>query len=385
MMMIPEYRLHAEDVRQAMLKTMQNHLSVKTEGYSCTTEMTLSVLLKAAAQESSIEAVCADLSDMADSNTVREQLNEALDVADLRRQEAEFNRALSSAIPPDMPRGGLEVAIDLHDEPFYGQSPELRTYTCKGQAKAGTSRFFRIASAYVIWREVRLTLGLTYVLPEDDLSQVVERLLQRLQQLGLHATVLYLDKGFCSGSVIRLLRGRQQAAIIACPIRGKQGGTRALCRGSRSYRTNYTFADRTTVDLVAVATLVPDKTGHKRRKWLLFVVLELDWTPIQVYRKYRRRFGVECSYRLLRQVRAKTTSLNPALRFFLLSLALLMQNVWVKLRWLLTRRPGKGRHPLIPSLLRFDRFRHLLIRAVEALYHAVMLVPIFHSPKSVIY
>lgn len=385
MTMIPEYALHAEDVRQAMLKTMESYLSLKTEGYTCTTEMTLDVLLKAAAQGSSIEAVCADLTDVADSNTLREQLNSALDAADLRQQEAELNLALSSAIPADMPSGGLEVALDLHDEPFYGQSPELRSYTCKGQAKHGTSRFFRIASAYVIWREVRLTLALSYVLPEDDLSQVVTRLLQRLQHLGLHATVLYLDKGFCSGAVIRLLRQRQQAAIIACPIRGKQGGTRALCQGSRSYRTVYTFADRTTVEMVTVATLVPDKSGHKRRKWLLFVLLDLDWTPAQVYQKYRRRFGVECSYRLLRQARARTTSQNPALRFFLLGLALLMQNVWVKLRWLLTRRPGKGRHPLIPSLLRFDRFRHLLIRSVEALYQVVMAIPVYHSPKSVIY
>jgi DDE family transposase len=385
MTMIPEYRLHAEDVRQAMLKTMQSYLSLKTDGYTCTTEMTLSVLLKAAAQGSSIEAVCADLSEVADSNTLREQLNSALDVADLRQQEMELNLALSSVIPPDMPGGGLEVAIDLHDEPFYGQSPELRSYTCKAQAKQGTSRFFRIASAYVIWREVRLTLALTYVLPEDDLSQVVERLLQRLEHLGLHATVLYVDKGFCSGAVIRLLRQRHQAAIIACPIRGKQGGTRALCRGSRSYRTLYTFADHTTVDIFAVATLVPDKSGHKRRKWLLFVVLDLDWTPQQVYQKYRRRFGVECSYRLLRQSRARTTSLNPALRFFLLGLALLMQNVWVKVRWLLTRRPSKGRHPMIPSLLRFDRFRRFLIRAVEALYQVVMTIPVYHLPQSVIY
>jgi len=385
MTMIPDYALHAEDVRQAMLKTMASYLSLKTDGYTCTTEMTHSVLLKAAAQGSSIEAVCADLTEVADSNTLREQLNAALEVVDLRQQEAELNLALSSAIPTDMPRGGLEVAIDLHDEPFYGHSPELRSYSCKGRAKQGTSRFFRIASAYVIWREVRLTLALTYVLPEDDLSQVVEPLLQRLQHLGLHATVLYLDKGFCSGTVIRLLRQWRQAAIIACPIRGKQGGTPALCQGSRSYRTAYTFADRTTVDMVAVATLVPDKSGHKRRKWLLFVVLDVDWTPRQVHRKYRRRFGVECSYRLLRQARARTTSQNPALRFFLLGLALLMQNVWVKLRWLLTRRPGKGRHPLIPGLLRFDRFRRLLVRAVEALYHVLLAIPVYHSPKSVIY
>lgn len=385
MTIILEYELHAEDVRQAMLKTLQDHLSLKTEGYACTTAMTLDVLLKAAVQGSSIEAVCADLQAVADSNTVREQINAALDVADLGQQQAELNAALASAIPATMPRGGLEVAIDLHDEPFYGKSPELRTYTCKSQAKRGTSRFFRIASAYVIWREVRLTLALTYVLPEDDLAQVVLRLLQRLQQLGIHATVLYLDKGFCSASVIRVLRQQRQAAILACPIRGRKGGTRALCQGRRSYRAAYTFTDGTTVDMLVVATLVPDKSGHKRRKWLLFIVLDLDWTPRQVYRKYRRRFGIEASFRLLRQARAMTTSQNPALRFFLLGLALIIQNVWVKLRWLLTRRPGKGRQPVVAPLLRFDRFRRLLIRAVEAFYEVLMSVSVYHSPKSVIY
>jgi hypothetical protein len=88
-------------------------------------------------------------------------LNAALAEADLRQQEAEMNAALQASMPVGMPRGGLEVAIDRHDEPFYGKTPDLRAYTCKTRAKAGTSRFFRIASAYVIWREVRLTLALT--------------------------------------------------------------------------------------------------------------------------------------------------------------------------------------------------------------------------------
>jgi IS4 transposase len=137
--------------------------------------------------------------------------------------------------------------------------------------------------------------------------------------------------------------------------------------------------------MVLVATLVPDKSGHKRRKWLLFIVLDLDWTPRQVYRQYRRRFGIEASFRLLRQAKALTTSQNPALRFFLLGLALIIQNVWVKLRWLLTRRPGRGRQPVVAPLLRFDRFRRLLIRAVEAFYQVLMSVSVYHSPKSVIY
>ena len=137
-----------------------------------------------------------------------------------------------------MPRGGLEVAIDTHDEPFYGKTSELHAYSCKTQAKAGTTHFFRIASAYVIWREVRLTLALSYVLPDDSLPQVVAKLLTRLKQLSLHATVLYMDKGFCCGEVIGYLQRSGQTAILACPIRGKQGGIRALCHGHGSFSTD---------------------------------------------------------------------------------------------------------------------------------------------------
>ncbi len=164
--MILEYELTAEDVRQAVLNTLREHLSLEIEGYCCTTEMTLNVLLKAAVDNSSLEAACAELEQVAASNTLREQLNRALDVADLRQHEGELNAALASAIPDHLTCNGLEIAIDWHDEPFYGKTPELHTYVCRSQAKQGTTRFFQIATAYLMWREVRLTLAITYVLPE---------------------------------------------------------------------------------------------------------------------------------------------------------------------------------------------------------------------------
>jgi putative transposase len=386
MKMIPEYVLNAEDVRGMMLDRMERHLSIKTEGYRSTTLETFNLLLKAVAEGSSLEAVCADSCGAMASNTLREQLNAALDVCQLRQQEAEMNAALAAAIPVGMPRGGLEVAIDTHDEPFYGKTAELLTYTCKTQAQDGTTHFFRIASAYVIWREVRLTLGVRYVLPEDTLASVVKHLLRRLGHLGLHATVLYLDKGFCSGDIIRYLQQTQQAAVLACPIRGKQGGIRALCQGRGSYTSDYTFTDGTHARLALVDTRVRDpKTKCKQRKWLAFVLVNLDWTPQQVYTKYRRRFGIEASYRLLRQVKVLTNSRNPALRFFFLGLGLLLQNVWVLARWLFTRRPGKGCYKLIPSMLRFDRFRKLLVRAVERFYPPPLAISVFVSPQSVIH
>jgi hypothetical protein len=54
--MIPEYTLNAEDVRGMMLDVMERHLSVKTEGYRSTTHETFNLLLKAAAEGSSLEA-----------------------------------------------------------------------------------------------------------------------------------------------------------------------------------------------------------------------------------------------------------------------------------------------------------------------------------------
>ena len=116
--------------------------------------------------------------------------------------------------------------------------------------------------------------------------------------------MLYLDKGFCSGQIIGYLQRTGQAAILACPIRGQQGGIRALCQGRGSFTTDYTFTDRTPARLVLVDTRVPDaKTKRKRRKWLAFVLVHLDWTPRRVLTQYRLRFGIEASYRLLRQVK----------------------------------------------------------------------------------
>jgi IS4 transposase len=139
------------------------------------------------------------------------------------------------------------------------------------------------------------------------------------------------------------------------------------------------------VTLVLKATLVPDKSGKRRRKWLAFIVIELDWTPEKVQHEYRRRFGIECSYRLLRRVRALTTSRNPAVRFFLLAVGMILINTWVFLRWEFARLLAPGLRRVDEARLRFHRFTRLLIRAIEDVYDVVMAIPTSQSPQSVIY
>jgi putative transposase len=380
MEIIAKDRLNADDVRELTERLLREQLSVAVDGYKITTSMVLNVLLKAAVEKRSIEAVCGDLADVVDSNTVREALNQALRAEDLRQHEAEFNAALAECIPVEMPRRGLEMVIDLHDEPFYGKSAALQAYTCRGEAHDGTTYFWRIASLYVIWRQVRITLALTYVLPGESMLNIVQRLLTRREALGFRFKVLYLDKGFCSGEVITYLQKAHLPALIACPIRGKagKGGTRALCHGRKHYRTRYTFTDGTTADLAVVPTLTRDKKTRKwRREWLIYVLVHLDWSAKKAQQRYRRRFGIESSYRQLGQVRAHTNSRNVALRFFYLALALLLLNVWTYLRCSCTRIIAKGPFRLDLNRLRLPRFIAFLRRAIEQAYGTINSIPVY--------
>jgi hypothetical protein len=226
---------------------------------------------------------------------------------------------------------------------------------------------------------VRLTLALTYVLPTESTLSILERLLKRREALGIGCKVLYLDKGFCSGDIIAYLQDAKVPTLIACPIRGKQGlgGTRALCTGRKAHRVAYTFTDGTTAELAVVPTLTRDKkTLKKRRGWLVYVLIHLDWSAKKTHQRYHRRFGIESSYRQLGQLRAFTNSRNVALRFFYLALALWLLNIWTALRCACTRIIATGPFRLDLNLFRLARFSAFLRRATEQLYGTIMSIPI---------
>lgn len=374
--MITQPELTAEEVRALALEVMQRHLKLEVRGYKCDRAMLHNVLLKAAAEGLSIEAVCQELSGLAASNTVRVQLNTVLDVKDLKDQERGMNEALAEWLPPALMHERLELALDTHDEPFYGKSSAFEGYVSRGAAKAGTTHFIRIASVYVIWRDVRLTLALTYVRSKEAMLCIVKRLLKQVTALGLRWYRLYLDKGFCSTCLIRYLKAQHIPAIIACPIRGKSGGIRALCVGRKSYITDYTFGDGTQVCLVLYRQRFTDKYGQRQWKWLAYVLIELRWLPGEVFVLYRRRFGIECSYRSLHHTKAATTSRNPSVRFFLLGLGLLLENLWIRLRHTVARVPGPGPRRVRKTHFPLRRFVAFLARAIEQVYPPILSCPL---------
>jgi hypothetical protein len=359
--------------------TMEKYLPLKAEGYCCTSATLYQVLIGVAANQSTIESVCAELAGAPDGETIRTYLNEQLRVEELPQLEQRLNRALAANWPKKMRRGGpVEVAIDFHDRCYYGKAEQKVALWVRGEAKDGTTRFYRVATAYAIVRGQRVSLAMRFVLPGDETVKVVSDLRRALRGRGLRLGCLYLDKGFASVAVFDYLQKRQQPALIACPIRGKQGGTRALCQGRRSYRTEHTFrsgdGERFTVEVVICRVFVTSKrTGRHQREaeWLLFVAIDLPWRPEQCRQRYRQRFGIETSYRLANKLLGWTTSPNPAYRFVLIGLGFVLLNLWVHLCWEFTQVARRGGRFLLSPLFRQQRFINFLIHALERLYGCV--------------
>ncbi len=153
-------------------------------------------------------------------------------------------------------------------------------------------------------------------------------------------------------------------------IRGKTGGTRALLKGRKSYVTTYTRHSQTyaTPTFTVSVTVKYSKGRYKRNGLFHFayvVIGDLKLHPLQIYQEYRFRFGLETSYRLMNQVRARTTSKSPTLRLFFAGVAFVMLNLWSFVKWALVFSPRRGGRHLLHHLLPLARWRLWLWEVVK--------------------
>lgn len=192
--------LSDETTRKEAVECLKEHLELKIQGTKATTEMALELLIHAASLGQSIEASCAEL-ESADSNTIREYLNGAFTAESLSDLESQVNAALCRELPKKVYLRQQELAIDLHEQPFYGKDEHLLQYASRGQAKAGTTYFYRIASVYLMLKGIRVTLGVVFVHSQMGLVEAVSALLEKTKAQGIALKCLYLDRGFASIAV----------------------------------------------------------------------------------------------------------------------------------------------------------------------------------------
>ena len=143
------------------IAVLEQHFDLSAKGYLCQTRDLWQVLVSASAYRRTIEATCNDLPDAPASNTVRGYINDQLTPSQLRTLEQDGNCALASRWPHWLWSQRLEVAADLHDECYYGESDadDPANWVCRGAKREGTTRFYRCATLSVIRNRVRVHLA----------------------------------------------------------------------------------------------------------------------------------------------------------------------------------------------------------------------------------
>jgi putative transposase len=321
------------------------------------------VLVAAAVERVTIETACDLLEEAPSPNTVRSIVQEMLkDDTALEQLEKRVNELLVARLPKGLLKRARPAAIDVTEIPYHGRHDEDDEHIRRGRAKHGTTHFHCYGTLYVLKDNKRYTLAITLVRRSDKMEDVTKRLVERGKELGLKPRRLYLDRGFDNNGVVAYLKQQSFPSIIALTIRGKEGGTRALLTGRRSYQTTYSRSSiRYGEQTFEVMIVCKYSKGRYRRQgayhFAYIMIGEDKMDPHQVFQVYRRRFGIETSYRLMNTMRARTTSDAVSLRLFYVALALLLLNLWCYVKWHFLFVPNRGPRQVIHSLLPLARWR----------------------------
>ena len=335
-------------------------------------------ILNACISQTSISQVSRFNSKAPTEGTIRARLK-GLDLEEVQRK---INIMLKKRIIRTLPRNSLKFAIDFNEIPFYG-TETAEGDTRKSKAKRGTTRFFVYATIYVILRNKRYTLAVKYVRKGEKLTDVIDFLLAETTGMSLRVKCLFLDREFYNIDVINHLKDEEVPFIVPCVRRGRSGGIRKLFVGKKSYSTEYTLRSGGKEATFPAHVVVKYSKGkYKRRgaKYFAYTVYGMDIPVNRTFNEYRKRFGVESSYKLKNLALPRTSTKNPMLRLLYVGLAFLLVNVWIYVQWMfLSKRRRGGRSPVYWP---FKAMLRQMLRILEDLFDFIDDMPLASSAQA---
>jgi putative transposase len=112
------------------------------------------------------------------------------------------------------------------------------------------------------------------------------------------------------------------------------------------YRMRSVIDGKPTEQIVNAVSVIKYNRGkrfkHHGAMQLCFITYKVNLGLREIAERYRKRFGIESSYKLNKAIRPRTSSRNPAIRMFLFSAAVLIQNIWVEVKRLFCKRTSRA-------------------------------------------
>lgn len=252
------------------------------------------------------------------SQTVREQLRK------LRRLDM-------------LPEDGLTVAIDMHLISRYDRTrgEELT----RSRYKNGTKYFERYATVQCVNDGARLHLGCLPVPALESVPKMVRALMEQCMADGIQIRLCLFDREFFSAENISGLNGLGINYLMPC--RNTHGVVESLRRFAADPRRDTLPCTLAGSGATAPYNMVvverrrrdPKKTPTAPENRYIGFATNMPWVDVIVYAV---RWGIESGYARVEAMRAKTRSRRPGARLFCFAYSLMVFNMWVMARALLS-------------------------------------------------
>lgn len=372
------HTISCREVHQWAIEWLVQARLIADHGWLCKATVVWSVVLRAAARMTSIYAACRDLADAPSNQALLNALNDGLPKT-LSVLERRLNESLTGHLSRTMRRRAWEVAIDWHLVPYYGQPHASRNEIYYGKPRQGTKKFHAYATACIVMYGQRYTLALTWVRRHESTVTALRRLIGKIRELGLKIRHLLLDRAFFNVPVTEYLQGEKIPFLMPAMFRGRKPKKGRAKTGLHWIKRQpagwYSHTLKNGKRQVSIRICVAYRT-HKNRKdrkrvqqKLLFGAWHVHGSPTDIRNRYRTRFGIETSYRQMRQAKIYTCTRDPRLRLVFVAVALMLRNLWV---WIHETylADGHGRSMTLRlERLRFKRLLDWIVVTVVTLLH----------------
>jgi hypothetical protein len=370
--------ISAERIHDHAAGVLQHGVKLKGHGSKCTLSTLIAMLFFAAARRTSVFNACGRLRDAPTYQGFADALKATL--PGMRELERRLNRSLAADLPKSLSCKRRPLAIDITEIPYHGKPLVDEKEIRRGQPKCGTSHFHAYATLYVVRSGQRFTVAMTYVWKGDSMRDILQRLLRRASQLGIRPWYLLLDRGFYSVETVRYLQAARYPFLVPVAQRGRRPKKHSTAKTARRFwlrkrsgwDTHQWFNPQGIKATVQICISCGNYEGRRKRRgrktWVYAYWGLQPGSTKWVRDAYRKRFGIETSYRQMNQARIRTCTRNPKLRLLFVGVALILRNAWVWFHFNILARhlPGGGLEPHLERL-RLDTLLLYLQRYAEAL------------------
>ena len=233
--------------------------------------------------------------------------------------------------------GPVRVGVDeVLLERYDGKKPEHKG----GKRKNGTNRFEGYITMQIVSHRDPVTISGYPIANGESQTHYLGGLIENALRLGVDIEAVLLDRGF--NSVDNILEMESLGVRYIMPLRGSDKLHDIIERVDaggdpiREYTMTNKDGRQSTSTLVVCPKKNPPKNARTADRYVAFITNMRVDNPrdllVHIPKTYRKRWGIETGYRILKQARARTKSPRTAARLFLMFFSLAYVNFWLLYR-----------------------------------------------------